>query len=95
MKPHKKLKKVPASPSKPRATPKEFITAWQTSGAVAEVASKLGMTTQQCRMRAWRYRHLGIPLKEYPPVEPPDWDALAVYAAELAASQNSAPALAS
>jgi hypothetical protein len=36
-------------------------------------------------VRAFRYRKLGVPLKEFPPVEVelPDWDVLAEYAASL------------
>ncbi|MFO0803617.1 MAG: hypothetical protein U0791_10935 [Gemmataceae bacterium] len=34
------------------------------------------------RVRAYRYRELGVPLKEFPAVvvELPDWDELAAYA---------------
>lgn len=66
-------------------TPREFIEAWQTSKNVAEVAMRLGLKKGQCRVRACRYRKRGVPLKEFPwiPPTPPDWSALAEFAAEL------------
>jgi hypothetical protein len=65
---------------------REFIKAWQESSSVAEVASKVRRSKNACRIRAFRYRERGIPLKEFPPVEyePEDWEVLAQYAAELA-----------
>ena len=65
--------------------PREFIRAWQESGSVAEVAQKVRARKNTVRVRAFRYRGLGIPLKVFPPVEvePIDWDELARYAAEL------------
>ena len=73
--------------SSARPTPPEFIKAWQTSSAVAEVASKLRMKKDQVRVRAFRYRQRGVSLKQFPPVELPvwDWDELAAYAADLVA----------
>jgi hypothetical protein len=68
--------------------PREFITAWQGSESVAEVAQKVRSNKNACRVRGFRYRELGIPLKEIPtspPVEPPDWDELSEYAASLLA----------
>jgi hypothetical protein len=67
------------------ATPEWFIEAWQTSNSLAEVAQRIGAKKNTCRVRAWRYKKLGIPLKEFPapPVEEPDphyWDKLADYA---------------
>jgi hypothetical protein len=66
-------------------SPREFIRVWQTSASVAEVASKVRRKKNACRVRAYRYRQLGVPLKEFPPVEVelPDWDELAEYAASL------------
>jgi hypothetical protein len=66
-------------------SPREFIRVWQTSASVAEVASKVRRKKNACRVRAFRYRQLGVPLKEFPPVEVelPDWDELAEYAASL------------
>src|SRR5688500_245504 len=68
-----------------RVTPRQFIQAWQQSTSVAEVAAKVGRKKNACRVRAYRYRQLGVPLKEFPPVEVelPDWDELAQYAASL------------
>jgi hypothetical protein len=66
-------------------SPREFIRAWQTSSALAEVAAKVRLNKNACRVRAYRYRQLGVPLKEFPPVEVelPDWDELAQYARSL------------
>ncbi len=68
-----------------RVPPKEFVRVWQTSKTVAEVAQRLRAKKGTCRVRAFRYRKMGVPLKVYPPVEVelPDWDELADYAAEL------------
>src|SRR5439155_15020600 len=35
------------------------------------------------RVRAYRYRQAGVPLKEFPPVELPNWPKLAEFAASL------------
>ena len=69
----------------PTITPGRFIEVWQTSSAVAEVASKLKMSKNTVRVRACRYRQRGVPLKDYPPAEIPavDWNGLARYAVEL------------
>jgi hypothetical protein len=66
-------------------SPREFIRVWQTSASVAEVASKVRRKKNACRVRAYRYRQMGVPLKVFPPVEVelPDWDELADYAASL------------
>jgi hypothetical protein len=66
-------------------SPRQFIQAWQTSTALAEVAAKVRLNKNACRVRAYRYRQLGVPLKEFPPVEieVTDWDELAQYAASL------------
>ena len=60
-------------------TPGRFIEVWQTSSAVAEVASKLKMSKNTVRVRACRYRQRGVPLKDYPVAEIPavDWNGLA------------------
>lgn len=65
--------------------PREFIEAWQGSNSVAEVARKVRSRKPAVRVRAWRFRQRGVPLKEFPPVEiePTDWAELARYAAEL------------
>ena len=64
---------------------REFIRVWQTSSSVAEVAQKVRRKKNTCRVRAFRYRRQGVPLKEFPPVEVelPDWDELAEYAESL------------
>jgi hypothetical protein len=67
-------------------TPRHFIKVWQESSSVAEVAQKVRSNKNACRVRAYRYRQLGVPLKEIPtspPCEPLDWDELAEYAASL------------
>ena len=73
-------------------TPMEFVQAWQTSSAVAEVASRLRMKKDQVRVRASRYRKKGVPLKQYAPAEVSvrDWDELAAFAASLVPEDESA-----
>jgi hypothetical protein len=68
-----------------KVTPRVFIKIWQESGTVAEVAQKTRIKKNACRVRAHRYRKLGVPLKVFPPVEyePTDWKELADYAAQL------------
>jgi hypothetical protein len=72
-----------------QVTPRQFIEAWQGSSSVAEVARKVRAKKNAVRVRGFRYRKMGIPLKEFPVVEiePTDWDELARYAEELAAGQ--------
>lgn len=43
-----------------------FITAWQLSSSVDEVAVATGKTSMGCRTLARTYRDLGIPLKKFP-----------------------------
>lgn len=64
---------------------RDFIGIWQTSSSIAEVARKCGAGKNACRVRCYRYRQMGIPLKEFPVVvvEPTDWHELADYAASL------------
>ena len=50
---------------------------------MAEVSKKTGIRKKAVRVRAYRYRQLGIPLRVFPPVELPDWDQLAEYARSL------------
>jgi hypothetical protein len=66
-------------------TPRKFVEAWQTSGSVREVAARLAISKNACRIRASRYRRLGVGLKNHPPpeVSVTDWDELADYAASL------------
>jgi len=66
-----------------RVTPREFIEAWQSSSSIAEVSKKTGIRKKAVRVRSYRYRKLGIPLKDFPAVEWPDWDELAGYAKSL------------
>jgi hypothetical protein len=75
-------------------SPREFIKAWQESNSVAEVAQKVRAKKNAVRVRAFRYRQLGIPLKEFPPVEyePTDWGQLAQYAEDLLDEQPDAEA---
>ncbi len=64
------------------ATAKEFVKVWQESSSLAEVAQKLHTKKNALRVRAFRYRKMGVPLKVFPPVEyeAMDWDQLAAYA---------------
>lgn len=71
--------------SRPPVDAMDFIEAWQTSSSVAEVAQKVGRKKNACRVRAFRYRKLGVPLKYFPPVDVWvwDWKALAEFAQEV------------
>jgi hypothetical protein len=71
---------------------REFIRIWQGADSLAEVAAKVRRKKSTCRVRAFRYRRLGVPLKVFPWVEPEEinWDELAEYAAELAANESGA-----
>jgi len=62
-------------------TPREFVRAWQQSSSVAEVAEKVRASLNACRVRAYRYRLRGVPLKKLPPS--PTWEDLANYAKEV------------
>ena len=66
-------------------TARDFIRVWQTSNSVAEVAQRVCRRKGAVRMRAFRYRRFGVPLKEFPAtvIETPDWDELAQYAESL------------
>ena len=65
--------------------PRRFVEVWQTSPDVAEVAKKLRMKRDACRLRALRYRKRGVPLKELPAggCSNIDWEDLIQYAGEL------------
>jgi hypothetical protein len=54
------------------STPEQFIEAWQGSSSLREVAFRLRMNTNQVRLRGWRYRRRGIPLKAMPSPDLPD-----------------------
>ena len=73
-------------------TPREFVKAWQESSSVAEVAAKVRRKKSACKVRAFRYRRMGVPLKEFPPVQLPetDWEELSQYAAALLSEQEGA-----
>src|SRR6516165_6599827 len=72
-------------PPPPPVSMREFIKAWQESSSLAEVAQKVQSKKNACRVRAYRYRQMGVPLKEFPVVyaEPTDWEELAEYGASL------------
>jgi hypothetical protein len=59
-------------------TAREFVRIWQTSYGLLEVSRKTRSTKNACRIRARRYRLLGVPLKEQSDI--PDWDELKQYA---------------
>jgi hypothetical protein len=67
------------------ATAQEFVKAWQESSSIGEVAAKVRAKKNACRVRAYRYRKMGVPLKAFPPpdVEVMGWDDLAKYASEV------------
>jgi len=72
--------------SVPVVSPERFVTTWQQSSSVGEVAMRLGLKKAVCRTRASRLRARGVGLKRFPFVverEPTDWDALAALAASL------------
>jgi hypothetical protein len=64
-------------------TPAQFIEIWQSSASVAQVARRARCTKGAVRRRAYRYRKLGIPLKQFEPPLLPDWDWLKEYAQSL------------
>ncbi len=68
----------------------EFVRAWQSSSSVAEVSSKTQSSKNAVRVRAYRYRRMGVPLKQYPALEfeTIDWDSLAEYAESLKVGQS-------
>jgi hypothetical protein len=68
-----------------KATAREFVKAWQESETVAEVARKVGSKRNACRVRAFRYRKMGVALKVHEYVESSniDWDDLRKYAARF------------
>lgn len=50
----------------PRVSMQEFVTAWEGSKSVAEVAEKTKLKETSVQARASKYRSQGIPLKEMP-----------------------------
>jgi hypothetical protein len=77
-----------------RPTPEEFIRAWQTSRTLREACTKLRMRRAVAKVRAYRYRQRGVPLKVHdldPVVECyPDWEELSKFAASLVAPGEAA-----
>jgi hypothetical protein len=49
-----------------RTSMTDFVTAWQTSGSVQEIADKLGIKSTSAGQRACQYRSQGIKLKKMP-----------------------------
>src|SRR5690349_21507945 len=81
--------------ARPEVTQKEFIKAWQESSSVREVAAKVGRKKNACRVRAFRYRQRGVPLKRFPyiAIKPPDWSELAEFAKSLLRMEDYAKSL--
>lgn len=82
----KKKKRVATAYQEPTGTPaREFVRIWQLANSVAEVAKQVNRTKNAVRVRAFKYRERGIPLKYFPPVEQEsiDWDELAEYAESI------------
>ena len=48
-----------------RPTVQQFITTWEKSGSVSEVAGKTGLTKSTVQAKATQLRRLGIPLKKF------------------------------
>jgi len=71
-------------------TPREFVQVWQSSNSVAEVSSKIQCTKNAVRVRACRYRQMGVPLKQFPllDIEPINWDELAEFAESFESSDQ-------
>jgi hypothetical protein len=61
---------------------REFVRIWQSSNSLTEVAKQLKRTKNAVRVRAFRYREMGVPLKVFPVVEVDviDWNELAQFA---------------
>ncbi len=78
-----------ATAKRPRAKPvnaKRFITIYQASESVAEVAEKTGLTVHTVSQRASTYRKKGVPLKAMPnsgSTVRNDWEELAELARTL------------
>lgn len=68
------------------ADARKFVQVWQTSRSVAEVAAKTRTNKGACKVRAFRYRKKGVPLKWIPASlnESIDWQELAELAETLA-----------
>lgn len=75
-----------------KATPEEFIEAWQQSSSVKEVAKRLNMPPKTVSSRASYYRKKKVPLKKMRSSGrgPLNWKKLAELARELA-EESSVP----
>jgi len=77
------------TPKRARAKPvaaKEFITIYQASESVAEVAEKTGLTVHTVSQRASTYRKKGVPMRAMPNTGTTvrnDWNELAALARTL------------
>ena len=84
----KNLRKPKAYEEPTGVNAREFVGIWQSSSSVAEVAKQVQRTKNAVRMRAFRYREMGVPLKQFPVVELViDWDKLAEYAVSIETKQ--------
>jgi hypothetical protein len=79
----------------PAVTPHQFVKIWQEASSLGDVAAKIRRNKNACRVRAFRYRKEGVPLKEFPVEEiaVTDWDELARYAAEVLEGPGGAAAV--
>lgn len=66
-----------------RATPKQFVQAWQEATTVADVTARLRITPSAAYARRRKYAEHGVPLKQLDRVNTVDWDELAEYAASF------------
>ena len=66
-------------------TARDFVKAWQESSSIGEVASKVRAKKGACRVRAHRYRKMGVPLKDFPVPQyaTMSWSELAKYATDV------------
>jgi hypothetical protein len=69
---------------------REFVRIWQSSNSLADVAKQVNRTKNAVRVRAFRYRERGIPLKEFAAVDVEliDWDELAEFASTCHLSET-------
>jgi hypothetical protein len=66
-----------------RIEPEQFITIWQQSASLAEVAQKTGMPKNSCYSRAAYYTRKGVPMKKFSKPKSDLWDDLAELAETL------------
>jgi hypothetical protein len=73
-----------AKTPKAMVAPEAFVKAWQTSESVEQVAEATGLKVGSIRLRAAKYRKLGIELKQFERARKAlDVEALKQLAAEL------------